>query len=138
MRKILLLLSLFVLCVSSAMAKLPERKTYLYAVKGADSLYLDHYSANVEGYRPCVIYIFGGGFVNGVRYQEWYEPYFQMLLDEGYDVVSIDYRRGLRPMMTQSEQTPSVKDVVIQLNKAINMAVEDLFSATLFIIENHE
>lgn len=138
MRKILLLLSLLALCASSAMAKLPERKSHLYAVKGADSLYLDHYAADVEGYRPCVIYIFGGGFVNGVRYQEWYEPYFQMLLDEGYDVVSIDYRRGLRPMMTQSGPLPSIRDVVIQLNKAINMAVEDLFSATLFIIENAE
>lgn len=67
MRKILLLLSLLALCASSAMAKLPERKSHLYAVKGADSLYLDHYAADVEGYRPCVIYIFGGGFVNGVR-----------------------------------------------------------------------
>ena len=80
MRKISLLLSLFVMCVSSAMAKLPERKTYLYAVKGADSLYLDHYSANVEGYRPCVIYIFGGGFVNGVRYQECMSHIFKCFL----------------------------------------------------------
>jgi predicted esterase len=139
MRKILFLLTLLVLTTSLAMAQLPEKKTHLFAVKGADSLYLDHYSANVEGLRPCVIYIFGGGFVNGVRYAQWYEPYFEMLIKEGYDVVSIDYRRGLRPMMTQkSELKPSIRDVVTQLHKAINMAVEDLFSATAYIVENAE
>lgn len=139
MKKILLIFTLLAIGLPSAMAKLPEKKTHLFAVKGTDSLYLDHYSAPVEGKRPCVIYIFGGGFVNGERYSQWYEPYFEMLLKEGYDVVSIDYRRGLRPYMTKAKPTPSsAKGFVGLLYDVINMAVEDLFSATAFIVENAE
>ena len=103
MKKFTLILSLLMLAATSAMAKLPEKKTHLFAVKGADSLYLDHYVADVEGLRPCVIYIFGGGFVNGQRYADWYDTYFEMLLNEGYDVVSIDYRRGLRELITKGQ-----------------------------------
>ncbi len=138
MKKFTLILSLLILAASSAMAKLPEKKTHLFAVKGADSLYLDHYVADVEGPRPCVIYIFGGGFVNGSRYADWYDSYFEMLLNEGYDVVSIDYRRGLRKLFANGNKSLSIRDVVVGLNDAINMAVEDLFSATAFIIENAE
>ena len=138
MKKFTLILSLLILAATSAMAKLPEKQTHLFAVKGADSLYLDHYAADVEGYRPCVIYIFGGGFVNGSRYSEWYDTYFEMLLNEGYDVVSIDYRRGLRKLFAEGGSSLSIRDVVVGLNNAINMAVEDLFSATAFIIENAE
>lgn len=136
MRKITLICLMLVMGIFSAMAKLPERNTYLYAVKGADSLYLDHYAAKVEGPRPCVIYIFGGGFVTGERYRAGYEPYFEMLTEEGYDVVSIDYRLGLRQMVMQSELAPSIRDVVVLLNNAVKMAVEDLFSATSFILDN--
>ena len=137
MKKFTLILSLLMLAATSAMAKLPEKKTHLFAVKGTDSLYLDHYVANVDGPRPCVIYIFGGGFVNGQRYADWYDSYFEMLLNEGYDVVSIDYRRGLRELITNGG-SPSIRDVVVGLNNAVNMAVEDLFSATAFIIKNAE
>ena len=137
MKKILFILTVIFVATSSAMAQLPKKKTHLFAVKGADSLYLDHYAANVEGERPCVVYIFGGGFVNGQRYADWYDTYFEMLLKEGYDVVSIDYRRGLRPFMTKAEPAPSsAREFVVLLNKAINMAVEDLFSATAYIVEN--
>ena len=36
------------------------------------------------------------------------------------------------------QSTPSIKETVVMLNNAVNMAVEDLFSATLFILENAE
>ena len=111
----------------------PGKTTHLYAVKGADSLYLDHYVAPVEGKRPCVIFVFGGGFSHGVRDKKVDIPYFEFLQCSGYDVVSIDYRLGMR----------DAKDVGIfeffsLFERTINMAVEDLFSATKYILDHAE
>ena len=125
---------LFLFLGITASAATPEKHTHLYAVKGADSLYLDHYISPVEGKRPCMMFVFGGGFVGGQRDNEMYSKYFNFLTDNGYDVVSIDYRLGLKSL--SSTPDISTKDVISLLNNAINMAVEDLFSATLYVIEN--
>ena len=125
---------LFLLLGITASAATPEKHTHLYAVKGADSLYLDHYISRVEGKRPCMMFVFGGGFVGGQRDNDMYSKYFNFLTDNGYDVVSIDYRLGLKSL--SSTPDISMKDVISLLNNAINMAVEDLFSATLYVIEN--
>ena len=121
----------------SAMASDLNKKSYLYAVKGSDSLYLDHYVSPVSGERPCMMFVFGGGFVRGTRDHEGYLPYFKFLNDNGFDVVSIDYRLGLKPLTTMKEM-PSVRETIRLLNNAVNIAVEDLFSATLFVLENAE
>lgn len=121
----------------SAMASDLNKKSYLFAVKGTDSLYLDHYVSSVSGERPCMMFVFGGGFVRGTRDHEGYLPYFKFLNDNGFDVVSIDYRLGLKPLTTMKEM-PSVRETIGLLNNAVNIAVEDLFSATLFVLENAE
>ncbi len=125
---------LFLFLGITASAATPEKHTHLYAVKGADSLYLDHYISPVEGKRPCMMFVFGGGFVGGQRDNEMYSKYFNFLTDNGYDVVSIDYRLGLKSL--SSTPDISMKDVISLLNNAINIAVEDLFSATLYVLEN--
>ncbi len=130
-RSILLILSL--LAALHAMAATAGRQTLLYAVKGADSLYLDHYAADVEGQRPCMIFVFGGGFVGGVRDNAEYIPYFEFLNEHGYDVVSIDYRLGLKGIDGSKEL--SVREMVGLFDNAVTMAVEDLFSATLFVLD---
>ena len=136
MKKLLFaIIALFI--AVSAMASTGDKQTYLYAVKGADSLYLDHYISPVAGHRPCMVFVFGGGFVRGNRDSETYLPYFKFLNDNGFDVFSIDYRLGLKPLTTM-EGSPSIRETIGLLNGAVNMAVEDLFSATLFIIENAE
>lgn len=121
----------------STMASDLNKKSYLFAVKGTDSLYLDHYVSPVSGERPCMMFVFGGGFVRGTRDHEGYLPYFKFLNDNGLDVVSIDYRLGLKPLTTMKEM-PSVRETIGLLNNAVNIAVEDLFSATLFVLENAE
>lgn len=125
------------LIAASAMASDLNKKSYLFAVKGTDSLYLDHYVSPVSGERPCMMFVFGGGFVRGTRDHEGYLPYFKFLNDNGLDVVSIDYRLGLKPLTTMKEM-PSVRETIGLLNNAVNIAVEDLFSATLFVLENAE
>ena len=109
----------------------PAKHTHLYAVKGADSLYLDHYVAPVEGKRPCVIFVFGGGFVRGTRDIDRDIPYFHFLARNGYDVVSIDYRLGMNGV-----NSPGMIEFLRLFNKTVNIAVEDLFSATNYILDN--
>ncbi|MDR1681670.1 MAG: alpha/beta hydrolase, partial [Prevotellaceae bacterium] len=45
-----------------------RKATEVYAVKGADTLRMDRYDTPSDtGLRPCVIFVFGGGFANGTR-----------------------------------------------------------------------
>ena len=134
MKKILTIIFACI-CVMQASAQksdfVPEKHTHLYAVKGADSLYLDHYIAPVEGKRPCVMFVFGGGFVRGQRDIERDIPYYHFLARNGYDVVSIDYRLGMKGV-----SSPGMFEFLRHFDKTINIAVEDLFSATNFILDN--
>mgnify|MGYP003305884300 CR=1 FL=1 len=111
--------------------------TYMYERRDTCDLFMDVYdpaagsTTSFEGMqKPTVIFMFGGGFIQGTRDDESYNSWFRMLTDNGYRVISIDYRLGLKG---------STKVGVAQVNvldKAIHMAVEDLFSATNFIIDN--
>lgn len=113
--------------------------TYLYEKRDTCDLFLDVYnpasgSTTIHDgkEKPTIIFMFGGGFIQGRRDDESYDRWFKMLTDNGYRVISIDYRLGLKG---------SAKVGVAQVNvldKAIHMAVEDLFSATNFIIDNSE
>lgn len=134
MKKIftLIVFSFITLCASaqgSVMQRAITKQTHLYAVKGADSLYLDHYAAPVEGKRPCVMFVFGGGFVGGARDHD--TEYFLFLANNGYDVVSIDYRLGMRGV-----ESPGIIEFLKAMDKTINIAVEDLYSATNFILDH--
>lgn len=105
------------------------RHTELYAVKGTDSLYLDHYAADTEGLRPCVIFVFGGGFSHGDRNRELYGDYFRMLVGRGIDVVTIDYRLGMKDV-----SNPGIFETISLMKNSVRVAVEDLFDATSFVL----
>ena len=133
MYKQLLPLLLLTLFSGWAMAIQPEKRTHLFAIKGSDSLYLDHYIAPIEGKRPFMIFVFGGGFVGGARDKKSDIPYFHFLTKNGYDVVSIDYRLGMRGI-----KSPGLIDFLKAFQRTINIAVEDLFSATRYILDHAE
>ena len=116
--------------------KIPDA-TYMYAERDTCELFMDVYKPaagseiKFEGKtKPTILFMFGGGFKQGTRDDESYHRWFKQLTDNGYRVISIDYRLGLKG---------STKVGVAQVNAldaAIHLAVEDLFSATNFIIEN--
>ncbi|MBO5979264.1 MAG: alpha/beta hydrolase [Bacteroidales bacterium] len=125
-------------CLSSAAQDfLSPSGTYLYAQRDTCDLFLDIYypakgsETQIGGKeKPTIIFMFGGGFITGQRDNESYNKWFRQLTENGYGVISIDYRLGLKG---------SNKVGIAQTNlldKAIHMAVEDLFSATNFIIDN--
>ena len=126
----------FSIC-SAAEDFLSPSETYLYVKRDTCDLYLDIYSpaAGSQTYfdgkeKPSIIFMFGGGFIGGERNNEFYNKWFKQLTDNGYRVISIDYRLGLK-----GSNKVGVAQVNV-LDNAIHMVVEDLFSATNFIIDN--
>ena len=136
---ITILAIIFMAANAAAQDFLSPAGTYLFAQRDTCDLFMDIYypSAGSETHidgkeKPTIIFMFGGGFITGERDNESYNKWFRQLTDNGYGVISIDYRLGLKG---------SNKVGVAQANlldKAIHMAVEDLFSATNFIIDNAE
>lgn len=113
--------------------------TYLYASRDSEDLFLDIYdpaagsqtSINSKD-KPTVIFAFGGGFKSGSRDIEEYRKWFKMLSDNGYRAVSIDYRLGMKHM--KSIGLNNIGDACA----AIQMAVDDLITATAFLVDNSE
>ena len=82
--------------------------TYQFAVKDGNQLLLDEYPASpgsvtaIDGNaKPSIVFVFGGGFKGGKRSHKEYLPWFRMLNDEGYTVLTIDYRLGMRGVRTK-------------------------------------
>ena len=120
-------------CISQSEKILPsiEKQSFIYSVKDSNQLGLDIYTlrtADSMSKRPCVIFVFGGAFVTGRRDDTLYNHYFNNLVENGYDVVSISYRLGMRGVKHVS------KFNIAPLRNAVNMAVEDLYDATTWVI----
>jgi dipeptidyl aminopeptidase/acylaminoacyl peptidase len=111
---------------------LPKPITHCFA-EGKKPLYLDHYRAEGEGFHPCVLFAFGGGFSHGNRADERYMPYFEMLLKEGFDVVSIDYRLGMEYTLDKNEDVGPIEGAWA-MYRSVNYAAEDVLLATRYII----
>ena len=119
------------------------KETMIYRHIDGHTLQLDHYKAssdkraNERGLRPCVIFLFGGGFATGTRDREKYLPYFEMLGREGCDVISIDYRLGLAKMSeASSEERKSlgIREAIELMTRSVNYAAEDALYATNFLL----
>lgn len=128
-------------CAIDAQEAATPDSTLLYAQKDTSSLYLDYYAPSDKFAavpdslrKPTILFVFGGGFINGKRDDERNRRWFQMLTDEGYGIVAIDYRLGLKGVRTAGVNLKFVKN----LDRAICLAVEDLFSATRYLIDHSE
>jgi predicted esterase len=113
--------------ISSSLGK----QSFIYAIKDSNQLGLDVYTlhnadSNIK--KPCVIFVFGGAFVTGRRDDTLYNHYFNSLVQNGYNIVSISYRLGMRGVQHVS------KFNIAPLRNAVNMAVEDLYDATNWVI----
>ena len=107
-----------------------EKQTFAYADRDS-TLYLDFYQRKGDlEVRPCVIFVFGGGFAAGSRNREFYLSYFETLARNGLKVASIDYRLGLKGIYDEVGVFNTRP-----LENAIDMAVEDLYQATAFLID---
>ena len=119
-------------------AILPDA-TYMFAQRDTCELFMDVYEpaegseTSIGGReKPTVIFVFGGGFITGRRDDPYLTPWYKMMTDNGYRIIAIDYRLGLKGVRSVGIAQVNV------LDKAIHMAVEDLFSATGYIIDNSD
>ncbi len=127
------MLFLFLLTFSIAVFSTEIKKeTHIFAVKDNQELKMDIYSADsvFTSTQPCLVFVFGGGFKEGTRDAERYKNYFDYFAGKGFKVVSIDYRLGMK-----GQKAPTVFNNK-PLRNAIAMAVDDLYSATNFLLQN--
>lgn len=140
MKNFTLIALLTALCSSFCMAATPAIEpsgTYLFANRDSVELYLDVYEpaagscTTIDGKtKPTILFVFGGGFMSGERTAD--ARWFKMLTEAGYRVVANDYRLGLKGFKGAGIN----KRFIDALDGAIGVAIEDLYSATLFLIEN--
>lgn len=126
--------TLLLLCSYSLYAEGVVRQTFHYATHDGQELLLDRYMLDeaCEESRPCMIFAFGGGFVQGARDTDFYQGYFERLADEGIVVVSIDYRLGLKTLPADG----GIVAMIGAFDNAVTIAVEDIYAATNYVCDN--
>ena len=134
----------FLLFLSLASLSLGAQDTYLFAQRDTCSLYLDVYDVTsgaetsyLGNPKPAVLFVFGGGFVSGERSSDFYQEWFKTLNDNGYAVVTIDYRLGMKGYKVGKGISGLLK-AADRFKLSQDIAVEDVFSAVDFLWRNRE
>ncbi len=99
-----------------------------YAVKGNDTLYLDHYMPSSKPNGMSIMFVHGGGFTAGSPLGQ--KPFAEGMRKRGYNVFVISYRLYLKGGDFGCNTATPVK------LKAISTAVEDAADAAKYIITN--
>ena len=151
MKRILLLIMAATISVGAATAQksgdkptLTPSETHLFAHRDTCDLYLDIYEPSkgsettFQGIeKPTLLFVFGGGFILGNRQEKWYHPWFRQYLDAGYRIVAIDYRLGLKGIDMKFDVFHLFESCKLT-KRAVDMGVEDVFSAVKFLIDNRK
>ena len=139
MKRLTLALAALLLCaLSFAQGK---KTTYMVAQRDTCDLYMDMYEpAVIPGDtldRPTVLFVFGGGFVMGRRDDPWVLPWFKLLNENGYRVVSVDYRLGLKGRRMRFDLFHLIESADYT-KAAVDMGVEDVFAAVRYLADHPE
>ncbi len=112
--------------------------SFVFAQYGKNKLYLDRITSPstevVSGKKAVLIFLFGGGWEGGNRKNNGIGSFFNNLALNGYTVVPIDYRLGIKDAKEKGLLN-ATNGTSIYL-QAIDMAVEDLYLATRYVL-NH-
>lgn len=120
------------------------QETYCFAQRDTCQLYLDIYRPTEgsetrfqEHPKPAILYVFGGGFIQGERSHPWHLPWFKTLNDNGYPVVTVDYRLGMKNVKVGKGLAGTLK-ASKAFQHAQDVGVEDVLSAVAFLIKEQE
>ncbi len=103
----------------------------IYAIKDTTVLKMDIYRPQAQNKDlPCLVFLYGGGFSSGSKDSKATMDFCHQMTDRGYVVVAINYRHGMAGVKDKGFK------MVRSLEKAIGMAVEDLYSATGYLLAN--
>ncbi|GHT54331.1 hypothetical protein FACS189451_12450 [Bacteroidia bacterium] len=138
---LLIFVSLHCFSVKADETNTVQKQTFIYSIQGKDTLRLDKYdSPTVTGDKPCLLFVFGGGFAAGTRDNADYLPFYERLVNQDYVVIAIDYRLGLKNLprdINMTEATPQITPQFISaFGNALTMAIEDLFDASRYVVEH--
>lgn len=120
------------------------QETHLFAQRDSCQLYLDIFRA-VEGSettfqgvaKPTIIHVFGGGFITGTRNENYFRGWIDQLNREGYNVVTFDYRLGMKGYKVEKGLRGTFK-ASERFEYSQQIGVEDLFSAVSYLAEHPE
>ena len=120
------------------------QETYLFAQRDTCQLYLDIFrpaegsETTFQGMaKPTVIHVFGGGFIAGTRNENYFRDWIDLLNREGYNVVTFDYRLGMKGYKVGKGLSGTFK-ASNQFEYSQQIGVEDLFSAVSYLAEHPE
>jgi len=119
--------------LSASAQTIKPTATYKYVHRDTCDLYLDYYkpaSGTDTAGKPTIMFVFGGGFIRGHRDAEAYLPWFKRLSEDGFPVVSIDYRLGLKGKGKVGLTTTHY------MVDACNVGVEDVCAAVAYLTEH--
>ena len=137
MKRIILLVALL-LCTTLSFA---QKATYKVAQRDTCDLYMDVYEpAVIPGdtlNRPTILFVFGGGFIIGQRDDPWVLPWFNLLTENGYRVVSVDYRLGLKGKRMRFDLFHLIQSAEMT-KEAVDMGVEDVFASVRYLADHAE
>ena len=80
-----------------------------------------------------LVFLFGGGFVEGSRDGEWVRNYCQLLVRNGFTAIAIDYRLHLREVDFDTVTLMKTQRV---FRDAINITAADCAAAIAYICRN--
>lgn len=116
-------------------------ETCLFAHRDTCDLFLDIYEpapgseTTFQGIqKPTLIFAYGGGFIIGKRDEPYYFPWLKQYIDNGYRVVALDYRLGLKGVDLKLDLLHLFESCRLT-KKAVDMGVEDVFSAVKFLVD---
>lgn len=133
-RSFLLAAAVFALSIT-AFAQPAE--TVRFAERDTCSLYMDIYRPSEASGKPAILFVFGGGFIGGERSHPYYQPWFDRMTSEGYPVVTIDYRLGLKGKKLRFDLFHLLQAARLT-KEAVDIGVEDLFSAVRYLSDHPE
>ena len=134
------LILLFLFAHLTALAQ----ETYRFAVRDSRDLYLDVFRPDTNAQttaqgvaKPAIMFLFGGGFISGSRSDANARRWFSRLTADGYTVVAIDYRLGMKGY----KMGKGLRGALKALDRFVlsqQIGVEDVFAAVSFLAAHPE
>ncbi len=101
-----------------------------FAVRDTCTLSMDIYFPDDDKQKhPCVLFVYGGGFIQNNQKEISNRRFCRRLADAGFVAVATDYRLGLKGVKNTGLLT-----MAENLDKAVKLATEDLFSAVQYLV----
>lgn len=118
-----------------------SKQTYVYAIKGADTLQMDVYTPNfiesqeeVSKPLPALIWMHGGGFMSGSKSNSSERKLATLAAQKGYVAILISYRLSRKNTATGFGCYCSKKDKIA----TFKMGIIDFLDAASYVSNNHK